>query len=251
MLIELFKNNLAKSTGRLSLFEHALGSAQIAAFILENFTPPGYPEQLKDCLLFSAFTHDLGKLDPNFQAMLQAAADGRSLPGKRVKHEASSLEYMDLLDLNKKEVADFLNFATGRQITEDIDSLMVMAFAVTHHGLFYLSQEQTVNYGNKWLIRREWTVTNPGELQRITLVDLLFIFHPLGGLVMMADLIHSYCHGKGFDYRQLLKKAGSYGQLIEFMLARSDEVEEVMERAENREKHGLRDILMLLSGGLV
>lgn len=251
MLVELFRNNLAKSTGRMTLFEHALGAALIAAFVLKNFAPPGYPEEKKDLLLFSAFTHDLGKLDPQFQLMLQAAADGRPLPGKRVKHEASSLEYADLLAQAKEEIIALLAAATGRRIRGEIDPDLVMAFAVTHHGLFYLSREQTVNYGEKWLIRREWTVTNPGERERITLVDLLFLFHPLGGLVMVADLVHSYCHGKGIDFRQLLSRASSYARLVEFLLAQADDLEGEVEKAENREEQGLRDLLMLLAGGLV
>lgn len=136
MLIELFKNNLAKSTGRLSLFEHALGTARVAAFILEKFAPEDYPEQKQNLLLFSAFTHDLGKLDPNFQLMLQAAAEGQPFPGKRVKHEASTLEYADLLAEASGEVIDFLARETGRRIKE-VDPLLVTAslfLPVSHEG---------------------------------------------------------------------------------------------------------------------
>ena len=54
----------------------------------------------------------------------------------------------------------------------------VLAFAVTHHGLFYLSFE--TRWRNTPRIRREWTVFNYGEKRRITLADLLFDYHPLG-----------------------------------------------------------------------
>ena len=169
MLVKLFQNNLAKSTGNMTLFEHALGTALIAAFVLENFAPPGYPEEKKDLLLFSAFTHDLGKLDPQFQLMLQAAADGRPLPGKRVKHEASSLEYADLLVQAKEEIIALLAAATGRRIRGEIDPDLVMAFAVTHHGLFYLSREQTVTSN----IGQNYPYTSESEAERRQAIERL------------------------------------------------------------------------------
>ena len=55
-------------------------------------------------LIFSTFIHDLGKLDPDFQNMLKAVINQEPLPSKRVKHEASTLEYMDILLRSENEI---------------------------------------------------------------------------------------------------------------------------------------------------
>jgi len=249
-LIKLFQESLGKSAGKLSLYEHLLGSAKVAHFILQNYSPPDYPSIKKSQLLFSTFVHDLGKLDPNFQIMLQEAVSGKPLSGKKIKHEASTLNYAELLSSSYKEIILHLNQLLGCQIEEEIDLELALAFAVTHHGLFYMSFEKTLKYGEKWLIRREWTVTAPSEIKRITLVDLLFLFHPLGGLVMVSDLIHSFCHGRNLDFQAFLKNVTTYRELVEKLLDKSEELQEFVEKGENQGDDALADILLLILGGI-
>lgn len=142
MLVKRFHKSLAKSTGKLPLYEHAIGSTMVAHHIIKEFAPSGYPLEKVDQLLFSTFIHDLGKLDPAFQAMLQAAAAGEPLPGKRVKHEAGTLEFSLLLRDGKDEVIDVLRSELGYCISSDADLEIALAFAVTHHGLFYMAMSQ-------------------------------------------------------------------------------------------------------------
>jgi hypothetical protein len=120
---------------------------------------------------------------------------------------------------------------------------------VTHHGLFYLSFERDRAGTLRPLIRRQWTVFYPREERRITLTDLLFEYHPLGGLVIIADLVHSYCHEQGRSYEALLGEVSSVGELIERLIAHSDEIEASLRRYDPRD-YGLREMLRLLAGGM-
>lgn len=251
MLINQFRKTLSKSTGRLPLYDHALGSTRVAYRILKDFAAPGYPVKKVDQILFSTFTHDLGKLDSDFQAMLQAVAAGQPLPGKRVKHEASTLEFSDLLRDGMEEVIGVLKSVLEYKISSDIDLIIALAFAVTHHGLFYMAYESTKNFGDRWLIRREWTNTDANEIKRITLVDLLFTYHPFGGLVIISDLVHSYCHEKGLDYLDILYRASSYRELVEILLGNIEYLDGCIEKREGRDLQGLRELLLLLLGGTV
>ena len=199
MLIAKFKNSLGKSSqGGQTLYDHIMGCIRIAYRILSDnrFVPKQYPRQKRDQLLFSVFIHDIGKLDPDFQAMLCAARDDQPFPPKRVKHEASTLDFEQLLMEAQDEVKEHLCEILNYRFTEPIDFEDALAFAVSHHGLFYLSFEardgQVIER-----IRREWTVFNYAEKRRITLTDLLFDYHPLGGLVIIADLIGSFCYEQG------------------------------------------------------
>lgn len=252
MLVAAFKNNLGKSSqGGQTLYNHVMDCTRIAHTILTDarFTPDDYPKFKRDQLLFSTFIHDLGKLDERFQAMLVAARDGQPLPSKRVKHEASTLDFMALLQEqeNVQEVCDHLEQTLGYRFTEAINLEDALAFAVTHHGLFYLSFEQREN-GVLPRVRREWTVFNYGEQRRITLTDLLFEYHPLGGMVILADLLGSFGYEQGVaNTNDLLQRADSLHKLVDLILA-SNAVETVESciRAYDPRAEGLRDLLTLL-----
>lgn len=254
MLIKEFQSKLGKSSkGEQTLYDHAMDCTRIAHKILTNsrFVPKEYPKQKRDQLLFSAFTHDLGKLNPDFQKMLEAVREGRSLPAKRVKHEASTLEFEYLLRENVDEVIQHLEGLFGYHFSGTIDIEDALAFAVTHHGLFYLSFEQREN-GVIPRVRREWTVFNYGEQRRITLTDLLFDYHPLGGLVIISDLLASFSYEQSIaDVESLLSQAGSLRQLIDGILNGGvvEAVEKSIQTYDPR-TYGLRNLLTLLGGGV-
>jgi hypothetical protein len=254
MLVAAFKDNLGKSSqDGQTLYDHVLDCTQIAHTILTDarFAPAGYPKPKRDQLLFSVFTHDLGKLDDRFQAMLIASRDGQPLPSKRVKHEASTLDFEALLRENVTEVCEHLEQELGYRFTETIEIEDALAFAVTHHGLFYLSFEEREN-GVLPRVRREWTAFNYGERRRITLADLLFDYHPLGGLVILADLLGSFGYEQGVaNTEELLRRAGSLRELVDLILAGSavETVESSLQAYDPRTE-GLRDLLTLLRGGL-
>jgi hypothetical protein len=250
MVVELFRNSFGKSTGALKLYDHCMGSAEIALSVMNKYGQE-YPKQKQDMLVFSTFVHDLGKLDPDFQAMLQAVINRKPLPFKRVKHEASTLEYMDVLIKSKSEIKKEISMVLKYDITAPIDIETALAFAASHHGLFYISYEATKNYGDKWLIRREWTTMSSNEIKRITLVDLLFLYHPFGGIVMISDLIHSYCHEKGLDYKSILSRAPSYKELFDILMKEAEALEVALNKEEPRADRGLRALLGLLAGGVI
>ncbi|MGB9873174.1 MAG: hypothetical protein ACPLYD_16145, partial [Anaerolineae bacterium] len=149
----------------------------------------------------------------------------------------------------------------------------VWAFAVTHHGLFHVSYERDrpnppapfparegggklpspsrggVGGEVRPLIRRQWTSFYPNEERRITLVDLLFEYHPLGGLVIIGDLVASYCHEQGKDYPALFGGVASLGQVLERLIERAEEIEAGLARYDPRD-YSLRETLRLLAGGV-
>jgi len=245
---------LGKSTrGGQTLYDHVLDCTRIAHAILtdKRFAPVDYPANKCDQLLFSVFVHDLGKLDERFQAMLTVARDGQPLPAKRVKHEASTLDFEMFLRDNIDDVCTHLEQTFDYRFTGTVDIEDTLAFAVTHHGLFYISFEERES---KVLprVRREWTVFNYGEQRRITLADLLFDYHPLGGLVILADLLGSFGYEQGVDnVENLLRRASSLGELVDLILAGGivETVEQGLQAYDPRTA-GLRDLLTLLRGGL-
>jgi len=254
MLVGEFKRNLGKSSrGGQSLYDHLMDCTRMAHKILTDaqFVPADYPKRKRDQLLFATFTHDLGKLDSRFQAMLEAARDGQPLPTKRIKHEASTLDFESLLRESEEEVKVHLHATLGYEFTEPIDLEDTLAFAVTHHGLFYLSFEQREAQVLP-RVRREWTVFNYGEQRRVTLTDLLFDYHPLGGLVMMADLLGSYAYEQGVaEADALIQRAGSLRELVDLILSSGacETVERHLAQYDPRAE-GLHDLLTLLAGGL-
>lgn len=254
MLVAEFKSNLGKSSrGGESLYDHTMDCVKVAHKVLSDkrFAPADYPNQKRDQLLFAMFIHDIGKLDADFQAMLRAARDDEPLPPKRVKHEASTLDFEQLISETQDEVREHLWDALGYKFTEEINLDDALAFTVSHHGLFYLSFEAR-NGQVLRRVRREWTVFNYGEQQRITLADLLFDYHPLGGLVIVADLLGSFCYEQriaGAD--EIIERAGSLRELIEALLREgaAETVEESIKQYDPR-TYALRDLLALLAGGL-
>ncbi|MDM7912788.1 MAG: HD domain-containing protein [Methanotrichaceae archaeon] len=249
MLVDRFKGALGKSKGRQSLYNHCLSSTEIALQVAEMAGEKPGPRL--DRLVFATFIHDVGKLDPNFQAMLEAVSKGQKLPAKKVKHEASTFDY-DLPQLvleSKEEIQRDLQEALGYRLDlVSLDGAMehIWAFAVSHHGLFYLSYERGRDQVLRPLIRRQWTSFYPNEERRITLVDLLFEYHRLGGLVMISDLVASYCYEKGKDYQALFGEVESLVELVERLIERSGEIEAGMDERD----YGLRETLMLVGGGL-
>jgi len=256
MLVAKFKTNLGKSShGGETLYGHIMDCARVAHRILTDnrFTPSDYPKQKRDQLLFALFIHDVGKLDPDFQAMLGAARDNQPLPSKHVKHEASTLDFEQLVSEAQDEIRAHLRDVLDYKFTSSIDLDDALAFAVTHHGLFYLSYEKREAQVLR-RIRREWTVFNYGEERRTTLADLLFDYHPLGGLVIISDLLGSFCYEQGIaNADNLIRDAQSLRELIDAILKASvvETVEASINQYDPRPNRGLRDLLTLLAGGLV
>jgi hypothetical protein len=254
MFIAKLKSNLGKSAhGGQTLYNHLIGCAKVAHRLLTDarFVPDNYPKQKRDQLLFSTFIHDVGKLDQNFQAMLHAAKNSQPLPSKRVKHEAGTLDFEQLVREAEEEIRAHLHYVFGYQFTEKLNLDDALTFALSHHGLFYLSYEMRDGQVLR-RVRREWTIFNYGEQRRLTLTDLLFDYHPLGGLVMIADLLASFCYEQGVtDLDDMLQRAGSLRELIDLILheGTADIVEESIKQYDPR-TYGLRDLLRLLGGGL-
>lgn len=254
MLVDRYKAALGKSTGRQSLYDHSLACVDVALRVARLAGEERGPRL--DRLVFATFVHDVGKLDPAFQAMLEAAAAGQPLPGKRVKHEASTFDCDPprLVEESKEAIREELRGACGydldlKHVSEEAME-HIWAFAVTHHGLFHVSYERDRTGTLRPLIRRQWTSFYPNEKRRITLVDLLFEYHPLGGLVIISDLVASYCHEQAKDYHALFGQVTSLGQLLERLLERADEIEEELRRYDPRE-YALRETLKLLTGGIL
>lgn len=254
MLVAEFSSSLGKSShGGESLYDHTMDCVKVAHKVLtdERVVPADYSKQKRDQLLFAMFIHDVGKLDSDFQAMLRAARDGEPLPPKRIKHEASTLDFEQLIAETQGEVKAHLWDVLGYKFTEEINLDDALAFTVSHHGLFYLSFEAR-NGQVLRRVRREWTVFNYGEQQRVTLADLLFDYHPLGGLVIISDLLGSFCYEQRIpDADTIIEDAGSLRELIDTLLqVGAPETVEKSIRQYDPRTYALRDLLALLAGGL-
>lgn len=253
MLVGRYKSALGKSTGHQSLYDHSVACVDVALRVARLAGEEPGPRL--DRLVFATLVHDVGKLDPAFQAMLEAAASHQPLPGKRVKHEASTFDcdHPLLVEGSKETIRQELRGACGYDLDvkhvsgEAMDH--VWAFAVTHHGLFHVSYEWDRAGIVRPLVRRQWTTFYPNEERRITLVDLLFEYHPLGGLVMIGDLIASYCHEQGKDYSALFGQVFSLEQLFEQLIEHASEIEESMKQCDPRD-YALKETLKLIAGGI-
>lgn len=250
MLIECYRQALGKSNYEgQSLYDHIFWSVEAA---LRTARLAGIHKGAElDVMLVGTAIHDVGKLDPDFQAMLEASRDGRDLPSKRVKHEASTFDYNhpDLVENGLVELRDEIRDCTG--YTVDLDNVRsrmddIWAGAVTHHGLFYLSFENW-GEGERPLIRRYWTSLYPNETRRITLVDLLVDYHPIGGLVMLGDLMASYAFEQGRDLAWAFAGVETLPQVFEELLGVVEDLEAEIGAYDPRH-YGLKELLTLLAG---
>lgn len=254
MLVDRYKQALGKSNhGGQSLYSHVLQS--IEAGLRVSRLASQVPQASLDVLVLGLWLHDIGKLDPDFQEMLRAAATSQPLPPKRVKHEASTFDY-DHVALAEATIHEVRSELRGT-LAYELDPAhlqpeameWVWAMAVTHHGLFYLSYERGRDGKLRRLIRRTWTSFYPGEEGRITLADILFQFHPLGGLTIIGDLMASYAFEQGRDLRWAVDGAGSMATVFERLAAQADELENGIRQYDPRD-YGLRETLKLLAGGV-
>lgn len=256
MLIKDFHQAYAKTAHKgQTLYDHTCQCVD-AGLRLAQFVP-NYPRSALDTLILGLSIHDIGKLDPTFQQMLQTRLQGREYAGKLVKHEGCSLDHdhVALVENSLNELAAELKANFG--YTVDIDRFLqeeslewAWAFAVNHHGLFYLSYEEDEAGQVQRRARRQWTSYTPLEVRRLTLVDCLFHFHPLGGLVIMADQIASYTFDKGVDLDQFFADAEDLPTLVNQLVEIADETEKGLKRDDPRNYY-LRDMLLLLAGELV
>ena len=264
MLLDRYRQALGKSKEGQSLYHHSMAAVDIllrvAALAGEQ------PGPRLDRLVFAGVIHDVGKLDPDFQVMLEAAYRKGPDPAKIVKHEACTFDHdhQHLVLESKEAIRDELRGGVAVRNAEfdsqfsyclDLESLderameHIWAFAVTHHGLFYVSYERDADGEVRPRVRRQWTCSAQREVRRITLVDLLVEYHPLGGLVMIGDLIASYCHENRKDYRKAFAQARTLRELIERLTQLAPEIEAALTRDDPRD-YGLEAVLALLGGGL-
>lgn len=251
MLIERYKEALGKSNhGGQSLYEHIFWSVEAGLWAARLANVNSDPQL--DVMLVGLGVHDVGKLDPDFQAMLRASRDGLDLPAKRVKHEASTFDYdhCSLVEDNLATLCDEIHALIGytvnlSNLTERMDD--VWACAVTHHGLFYLSFEDW-GKGTQPLIRRNWVSFYPNEVRRITLIDLLVEYHPIGGLVMVGDLMASYAFEQERDLAWAFNGVETLPQVFDKLLGQAKTLEQSVAAYDPR-SYALRETLMLLAAG--
>ena len=256
MLIKRYHQAYAKTAHKgQTLYDHTFQCVD-AGLRLAQFVPT-YPEPALDTLVLSLCIHDVGKLDPTFQKMLQARLKGHEYVGKLVKHEGHSLDHdhVPLVENSLNELVTELKANFG--YTVDIDRFLqgdelewVWAFAVNHHGLFYLSYEEDEIGQVQRRARRQWTSYTPLEVRRLTLVDCLFNFHPLGGLVIMADQIASYTFDKGHNLDKFFANVQNFPTLLNRLVETAEETETGMKRDDPRNYY-LHDTLLLLAGEFV
>ncbi|MCK8826431.1 HD domain-containing protein [Natroniella acetigena] len=219
----------------VSLEGHSWGVYQILNYLLDKVD---LADDKKKIMKVAGYLHDIGKKNKEFQLVLKGESENY------LKHEVKTLDYIEDIKENWEKISIHLDMELdySDEILEDI-----LAFAVSHHGLFFLSK---VN-GGSYQVKKYWTEFSPEEQSRITLTDLLFEYHPAGGFVVLADLIHSYSLAKGGDYQKKLEELSDNDSILRFIEEYFDDEALVAEKEqEARLKDALKEILKLTLGGV-
>ncbi len=193
-LLQRFSSLLAKSDGT-TLLEHAASVCEDCARLCRLV--PGYRREDIRNLLVASFIHDVGKMSPTFQDILRGKSD------RRIKHEAHSLDYYREVEDSASDICRFISDCSGEDCTGELCWEDIWGFVVSHHGLLTL-----VRRGEQLQATRDWTGLRP-EDEAITLADLLWRYYPLGGAVILSDLIDSASRAGYHSIRKALWEATS------------------------------------------
>ncbi|PRX21210.1 CRISPR-associated endonuclease Cas3-HD [Orenia metallireducens] len=221
----------------VSLEGHSWGVYKILSYLLEKVD---LDDDKKKVMKIAGYLHDIGKKNKEFQQVLKGESKNY------LKHEVKTLDYIDDIKSNWDKILAHLDLELdySEEVLEDI-----LAFAVSHHGLFFLSKVDEDEY--KYKVKKYWTEFSPEEQSRITLTDLLFEYHPAGGFIVLADLIHSYSLAKGVDYRKKIKELSDNESILGFIEEYfADEALVAEKEKEARMTDALKEILKLTLGGV-
>ncbi len=262
-LLNQFRTKFGKShgdlerrySGPLRLHDHVIDAVHVCVHLLKC-PPMQYTRRQADIVVLATYLHDLGKLDDNFQRMLQTKhADPKaSLKGiPIVKHEASTLDFTgSVTPQDIAEVCAMITVETGYQFSNsafdagEMDD--IWGFAVTHHGLFYISYERR-DGELKPRIRRTWTTYNADEESRLTFVDLLLRYYPLGGAVTVCDLVASAAQGQGKELALVLKDCATLNDFVSLVQSNLEQGEKTIQ-ADNGSDYFLSNLIELLLNGM-
>lgn len=241
--MSIFPNNkLAKSEDYVahgedvSLEGHSWSVYEILNYLLDKVD---LDDNKKKIMKVAAYLHDIGKKNKQFQEILKG--ESRNY----LKHEIKTLDYIDDIKDNWDKILDHLNL----ELTYSDEVLKeILAFAVSHHGLFFLS----ITGDDDYQVQKNWTEFSPEEQSRVTLTDLLFEYYPAGGFIILADLIHSYSLAKRVDYKKKLEELSDNISILNFIDDYFNDKKLVAEKGEKeaRKTEALKEILKLTLGGV-
>jgi|GEM_PF-675108 len=251
---------LDRYDGPFRLHDHVIDAVRACVHLLNNLDLKAFGRRKADILVVATYLHDLGKLDENFQKMLRFRYDKQegSLAQagiKIVKHEASTFDFTDsITPADIASVCVMIGEVTGYYPdpnTFDQSALNdIWGFAATHHGLFYVSYEVRDRQSHIIpRIRRTWTTFNPGERARLTFVDLLLRYHPLGGMITACDLMASASQNRGKPIDGLLAEYTTLEGFIKHVIEHVEEIEQAIQKDDGKD-YFLERILNLLLGGI-